>query len=113
MLGCLFQYIHELAGALLYCHERKIIHRDIKPENLLLGIYGELKIADFGWSVHAPNSRYSAHPLLFLREQPILHLFLFIVFGVFFLFCQQNVFQKNCLLRVFSEYNNFAEIIFD
>jgi len=24
---------------------------------LLLGIHGELKIADFGFSVHAPNSR--------------------------------------------------------
>ncbi|XP_069809851.1 aurora kinase A isoform X2 [Dendropsophus ebraccatus] len=50
-------YINELADALLYCHSKKVIHRDIKPENLLLGSNGELKIADFGWSVHAPSSR--------------------------------------------------------
>ncbi|XP_072270313.1 aurora kinase A [Pyxicephalus adspersus] len=50
-------YITELADALLYCHAKKVIHRDIKPENLLLGANGELKIADFGWSVHAPSSR--------------------------------------------------------
>ncbi|XP_053908707.1 aurora kinase C-like [Cuculus canorus] len=49
--------MEELADALLYCHERKVIHRDIKPENLLLGFKGELKIADFGWSVHAPSLR--------------------------------------------------------
>lgn len=50
-------YIYQLADALSYCHSKKVIHRDIKPENLLLGVYGELKIADFGWSVHAPSSR--------------------------------------------------------
>ncbi|XP_075701758.1 aurora kinase A-A-like [Rhinoderma darwinii] len=50
-------YITELADALLYCHSKKVIHRDIKPENLLLGSNGQLLIADFGWSVHAPSSR--------------------------------------------------------
>lgn len=49
-------YIKSLAKALIYLHERDVIHRDIKPENLLLGNNGELKIADFGWSVHEPNS---------------------------------------------------------
>ncbi|XP_043251783.1 aurora kinase C-like [Colletes gigas] len=50
-------YISQLADALKYCHSKNVIHRDIKPENLLLGIKGELKMADFGWSVHAPSSR--------------------------------------------------------
>ncbi|XP_064357188.1 aurora kinase C-like [Dromaius novaehollandiae] len=49
--------MEELADALLYCHAKKVIHRDIKPENLLMGLKGELKIADFGWSVHAPSLR--------------------------------------------------------
>ncbi|KAF4112666.1 hypothetical protein G5714_007461 [Onychostoma macrolepis] len=52
-------YIMELADALNYCHSKNVIHRDIKPENLLLGSNGELKIADFGWSVHTPSSRRS------------------------------------------------------
>lgn len=51
------RYISDLSEALDYCHEKHVIHRDIKPENLLVGAYGELKIADFGWSVHAPTSR--------------------------------------------------------
>lgn len=51
------KYVAQIADALKYCHSKKVIHRDIKPENLLLGAKGEIKIADFGWSVHAPSSR--------------------------------------------------------
>ncbi|KAI1435766.1 Pkinase-domain-containing protein [Xylaria sp. CBS 124048] len=51
------QYIAQMASALRYLHRKHVIHRDIKPENILMGIHGEIKISDFGWSVHAPNSR--------------------------------------------------------
>ena len=59
----LFQFIAQLTDALMYCHSKKVIHRDIKPENLLMGLRGELKIADFGWSVHAPSSRSDTSPI--------------------------------------------------
>jgi serine/threonine protein kinase len=51
------KYICEMCDAIAYCHSKHIIHRDIKPENILVGLNGELKLADFGWSVHAPSSR--------------------------------------------------------
>eukprot|EP01080_Neovahlkampfia_damariscottae_P010208 gene10208-2628_t len=51
------RYIKSLAEALDYLHCKNVIHRDIKPENLLLDSTGKIKIADFGWSVHAPTNR--------------------------------------------------------
>ncbi|XP_066957213.1 aurora kinase A-like [Macrobrachium rosenbergii] len=50
-------YMIQLISALKYCHSKNVIHRDIKPENILIAADGQLKIADFGWSVYSPNER--------------------------------------------------------
>lgn len=41
-------YVKQVAGALQYAHNEKVIHRDIKPENMLLGRNNEVLLSDFG-----------------------------------------------------------------
>ncbi|KAF1835005.1 Pkinase-domain-containing protein [Decorospora gaudefroyi] len=48
-------YIAQCASALRYLHNKNIMHRDIKPENILLGFHSEIKLADFGYSVHSES----------------------------------------------------------
>ncbi len=36
-LASVVSYIKQVASALQYAHERRLIHRDVKPENMLLG----------------------------------------------------------------------------
>ncbi|MBL8910235.1 MAG: serine/threonine protein kinase [Archangium sp.] len=38
----------QVARAIDYAHEMKVVHRDLKPENILVDSRGHVKIADFG-----------------------------------------------------------------
>ena len=49
-------YMKQLAGALQYAHEARLIHRDIKPENMLVGRNTEVLLSDFGLAVMARGS---------------------------------------------------------
>ncbi len=47
-LVTIVSYIKQVASALQYAHDRKLIHRDVKPENMLLGRNNEVLLSDFG-----------------------------------------------------------------
>lgn len=41
-LSTVVNYVKQIAAALQYVHNQKLIHRDIKPENMLLGLHNEI-----------------------------------------------------------------------
>ena len=55
----LLRYVRQVAGALQYAHDRRLIHRDIKPENILLGQNNDVLLSDFGLvaMVHSTGSQ--------------------------------------------------------
>jgi serine/threonine protein kinase len=56
-LPTVLSHVKQLADALQYAHEQKLIHRDIKPENILLDERGDLVLTDFGIATMAQSSR--------------------------------------------------------
>jgi Ca-activated chloride channel family protein len=44
-------YIKQMADALQYTHNKKVVHRDIKPANFLLGNKEQVLLSDFGIAV--------------------------------------------------------------
>jgi eukaryotic-like serine/threonine-protein kinase len=49
-------YIKQIASALQYAHDKKLIHRDIKPENILLGSNNDILLSDFGLALVSQTS---------------------------------------------------------
>ncbi|MEO8971693.1 MAG: protein kinase [Ktedonobacteraceae bacterium] len=56
-LDMIVSYTKQVASALQYAHNQKLIHCDIKPENMLLSNNNEILLSDFGIAVIAHTSR--------------------------------------------------------
>ena len=57
-LELIISYVKQIAAALQFAHNEKIIHRDVKPENMLVGARQDILLSDFGIAMIAQSSRY-------------------------------------------------------
>src|SRR5215470_3090675 len=55
-LDVIVPYVKQVASALQYTHDQRLIHRDIKPENMLLSARDEVLLSDFGLVMLAPQA---------------------------------------------------------
>ncbi len=51
-------YIAQVAEALQYAHNERLVHRDIKPENMLIGRNNDILLSDFGIALVTQSSLY-------------------------------------------------------
>jgi serine/threonine protein kinase len=61
-LDLIVLYIKQVADALQYAHDEKLIHRDVKPENMLLRSDHDVLLSDFGIATFARSS--GSHSIL-------------------------------------------------
>ncbi len=55
-LEMIIHYVQQIAAALQYAHDQRLIHRDVKPENLLLNERFDILLSDFGLGMFARHT---------------------------------------------------------
>ncbi len=56
-LPTVVSYVKQVAAALQFAHDQKLMHLDIKPENMLVGTRNEVLLSDFGLATVTRSTR--------------------------------------------------------
>jgi len=59
-LPTIISYVKQVADALQYIHDQKVVHRDVKPENMLMGEHDVVLLSGFGIAIISQSSRYQS-----------------------------------------------------
>ncbi|MBV8695089.1 MAG: serine/threonine protein kinase [Ktedonobacteraceae bacterium] len=76
-LDVVVSYVKQVASALQYAHDERLVHRDVKPENMLIGVQNQVLLSDFGIATitHGTSSQSvetMAGTILYMAPEQIL-----------------------------------------
>ncbi len=57
------EILHQVARAVGFAHKKGILHRDIKPDNVMIGLFGEVYLVDWGIAVRSRDEGAAWLPL--------------------------------------------------
>ncbi len=56
----LLKVFEQICHTMAYAHAQRIIHRDLNPSNIMLGLFGQVKVMDWGLAKSLDDSRRAA-----------------------------------------------------